>query len=234
MKPRLRPQLAFLILFVGSAWADPAPLIYGGAQTASGSRLAYVGLVQPAAGARLGEGPYYRAGASWLQYHYDGAVGGAATRVNAQAPGVEGGLGYVAKASGWDVDLSLSLSVRDTHLSPVDTGSSARGTRVGVVPQLQLRYDTAEPVVAGLIASVNVPRHDRFARGRVGMKWAPGWQAGLEAAAQSGTDYRQQGVGLFVGRSLAGGLTLDVSLGRSRDIDHRVGTTAGVGFSQAF
>jgi hypothetical protein len=232
-----RFALAFGILCLAAGTASRAradehgPLLIGGLQGGADAQYAYFGAVQPLGGSRLGQGLFGRMVASWLGYRYDTTLNGQPMRVSARAPGVDGGFGYAAGDEVSAIEGSLSVGVRDTHLSPDDPASHNRGSRFALTPQLQARRSFSAQADADLIAAYSVGPRNSFVRGRAGWRPNAGWRIGPELAWQSGPDYRQLNTGLFAGTFPKPGVSLDFDLGRSRSRDGRTSAYAGISFS---
>lgn len=234
MSRRFAMTLGTLCLAAGTASAQPdghEPLLIGGLQGGADAQYAYFGAVQPLGSGRLGQGLFGRVVASWLGYRYDATLNGQPMRVSARAPGVDAGLGYATGNDVSAIEGSLSIGVRDTHLSPDDPASGNRGWRFALTPQVQARTRFSAQADADLIASYSAGPRNSFVRGRAG--WQPNtrWRVGPQITWQSGPDYRQLNTGLFVGTTLKPGVSLDVDLGRSRSRDGSTSAYAGVSFS---
>lgn len=98
----------------------------GGAEASSGVQYAFLGLVMPIGDSGLGRGLVQRYWIDQVSYRYSKD----AIRFKADAPGVEGALGYQASGpSGW-WGLYGGILYRDTRISPDDPESRSRGGKV--------------------------------------------------------------------------------------------------------
>ncbi|WP_157271545.1 cellulose biosynthesis protein BcsS [Azohydromonas aeria] len=213
---------------------EAAPLAIAGVQASALGGYGYLGVIQPFAGAKLGEGWFHRTVASWLTYRYDATPGGTAQRVHARAPGLDFGLGRAWSAPDWGVELSAGVGLRHTRLRPDDPGNDARGTQWAFTPQLIARRQFTPALDGDLIASYSAGPNSRFLRARLGARaGASGWRLGGEGLLSSGPEYRQVGVGLFGARFFDSGLALELSAGRLRSREGREEPYVAIGVAKA-
>lgn len=211
-----------------------APLFIGGVQASSLGGYGYAGVIKPFAGARLGEGWFQRAVASVLTYRYDTTLDGRTRNVHARAPGLEYAVGRAWSGERASLELSAGVGVRHTRLSPEDPSSDTSGTQWAFTPQLIARQAFTNTVDADVLASYSAGPNSRYVRARLGARPADwGWRVGPEATLSSGESYRQVGVGLFGARSLASGLSLEISMGRLRARDGKEDPYVAVGLAKS-
>ena len=239
---RTRTRTALLVAIacgwhIASAAADdrPAPLLIGGGQASANSGFAYIGALQPWRGATVGDGWFTKGVASWVSYRYDTVVEGRTVDVRANAPGLEGGVGYAwGSGTAFTGDASLALGARYTRYSPDVPTDGPKGARATVTPQLFVRYDFTSFVNAETRASYSFGTRDRYAKVRLGWHPAPPWRVGVETVAASGTTYRDTQRGVFAGAPVAPGWWVDVNAGTSRARDGKQGSYVGVSSSRMF
>jgi hypothetical protein len=211
-----------------------APLFIGGVQASSLGGYGYAGVIKPFAGARLGQGWFQRAVASVLTYRYDATVAGRTRNVHARAPGLEFAVGRAWSGERASLELSAGVGVRHTRLSPEDPSSDTSGTQWAFTPQLVARQAFTNTVDGDVLASYSAGPNSRYVRARLGARPAQGsWRVGPEAMLSSGENYRQVSVGLFGARSLAAGLSLEVSIGRLRARDGKEDPYVAVGVTKS-
>lgn len=233
---RAAASLALLLAAGGAACAADAvspTLLIGGGQASANSGYTYLGAIRPWRGANLGEGWFTRGVASWVSYRYGTVVAGNTVDVRANAPGLEGGIGYAWGAgSAFTGDASLALGARTTQVTPDVPTEGPKGTRATLTPQVFVRYDVTSFINAEMRASYSLGTRDRFAKLRLGWHPAPPWRVGVEMVSAAGTTYRDVQRGVFAGAPVAPGWWVDVNAGSSRAREGKQGAYLGVSTSR--
>ncbi len=223
-----------LLLLPGYLLADNAPLIIGGTQHAKDSDYSYLGVIQPLAGEKLGDGWFWQGIGSWLAYEYDLTINGQPDELKARAPGIEAGMGYAWAAGPWRTSLSLSLGYRDYRLSPDVAGEEPDGSTLSLTPQLQLSYLVNDKIEFALLSNWALGPQSVFNRFRAGYRPHWRWQIGPEFYYQEGKNYRVKQAGLFVSRIMEKGLSLELNAGISESQDQSGDPYLGLAFSKLF
>ena len=165
--------------------------VLAGAESASGTRYAYVGAVLPLPFA--GDGFKQRYWADRQTYGYDAAPG----RVTAHASGLEASFGYGSASpdAWWAAFAGVRLS--ETTLTPDDPGGSARGRQAAL--KLQFEGDTriaGEARING-VANYTARLDQYWARARVSLPLGAGLRAGPEATLSGGAESDARAFGVF-------------------------------------
>lgn len=217
------------------ASAQPVTQLWiAGLQLSPDNSYSYLGWLRPVWGGSLGRGWYHKTVGSWLTYRYDTDHEGRQVEVRARAPGVETGLGHVWQHDSLQVDLSVSAGVRHTRRRPDVASEGPGGTQLTLTPQLSLRQAWGPRTDGELLASYSFGTRGRFARARLGWRPQASWRGGVEASIAAGPDYRNDQIGLFAGRQVAPGLTLDFNAGRAHARDSGHSAYLGVAASKTF
>jgi hypothetical protein len=177
---------AVLALALGIAGATTVPsasaadrLVLFGAEVAEAAYYTYAGTVLPLGARENGRGWFQRYWVDAYGYEYDGGPG----RVQADAYGLEGALGYGGSDEhGW-WSVSLGLRHTDTSLEPDDKAASARGSQLGGKFQVEAERRVADAWRLGAMASYSNEQNAYWARARL-MHGASASRAfGVEAVA---------------------------------------------------
>ncbi|MES2887716.1 MAG: cellulose biosynthesis protein BcsS [Pseudomonadota bacterium] len=221
-------------LCTAQAASSSPDLLIAGSQGSSDTHYSYVGTLVPMWGGTLGQGWFRKTVASWLTYRFDTVQAGQNVTVRAQAPGIEGGLGYAWNAPGRAADVSLSIGARHTRLDPDVSTAGTRGTELTLTPQGFIRQDLNRWLDADVLASYSFGTEGRFARGRLGTRVVPNWRIGVEGVQVAGPDYRSLQRGVFASTSLSNGMSLDLNAGQARARDGKTAAYVGVALSKTY
>ncbi len=190
-----------LLLLPASAPTTAAGVALAGGEVSRDSSYTFVGWIGPfSLDTGLAEGWFYRLGADWLRYEFEGASG----KVEASAPG-----GEIALGRNWRVGLgnwgaSVGAVYRNTALDPPSADSDVEGARLGAKFQTSINQQGAWWRIEG-IASYTVGPDAYW--GRLRLFAVPGgtpWP-GIEVVPQGGPDYDAVQVGGVLARIGLGG-----------------------------
>ena len=207
-------------LLVGMACMTVWPVLaqeriaLAGFETSRANQYAYLGMVLPFPGQKLGQGLVQRYWLDYVAYRYEK---NATQLVDAKVAGAEAALGYQnGNADGW-WGAYLGACLADTRLSPDDPGNEDRGTHWRA--KLQIEGETRITPVWRLnaIASHLLGDDNYWVRLRAQTMLANQWFIGPELIAQGAPNYRAYKVGAFVGNIKVGSdnaLTLKVGLNK--------------------
>lgn len=212
----------------------PDSIFISGVQYSPQSSYAYAGVLKTANGNPIGEGLYYKAIASYLTYRYNTTVNGAPVRITGSSPGIDVGAGYAWKGENYTADLSGAVGYRQLHVSPVVPANEKTGGVFSFSPQFQGTLAITKDIELGTIANYTFGQQVAYGRGRLLKKLPDGWFGGLEEIYQKGKNYRINQTGLVIGKDLAGGYSLDVSAGRSKQRGGDTSTYAALSLSRVF
>jgi hypothetical protein len=187
---------AALVVGAGSTVAVTASaadrLLLLGGEVADAAYYSFVGTVLPVGSREGGRGWYQRYWVDAFGYEYDGGPG----RVQADAYGLEGALGYGGSNElGW-WSVSLGLRYTDTSLDPDDPSANARGGQLGGKFQVDFERKLADEWRAGGIASYTSEQNGYWVRGRLMHGAAPTRAFGFEALANGNDEADATAVGL--------------------------------------
>lgn len=203
-------------------------LIIAGVQVAAKSTYSFASVLVPFSDARLGQGWYQKAGLSWLAYRYDGTLSGNSSEVSATAPGIDAGIGHMWNSEKSGLDLSATVGYRHIGIAPFVPAGDRSGHVFTLNPQLQARHQLSTAVDADLLANYAIGMHSSFVRTRLGWKPAAGWRTGVEGIWQDGKNYHVTQQGLFLMKTLASGLTLEINAGQARPEDKSASAYVGL------
>lgn len=221
-------------VFAADGAAPTTSIFISGIQYSPQSSYTYAGLVRAADGYQVGEGPYYKAIASYLTYRYNTTVNNAAVQITGNSPGVDVGAGYAWKGDSYTLDLSGAVGYRQLHVSPVVPANEKAGGVVSFSPQLQASVAITKDIEASTIANYTFGQQVAYARGRLISRLPDSWFGGLETIYQKGKNYRINQNGLVIGKNLAGGYAVDLSAGRSRQRSGDTSNYVAVSLSRVF
>lgn len=213
---------------------QPSYLGIAGFQGSSEATYSFAGVIVPFNGGKVGEGPYYKAIASWLEYRYDSTQDNENIRIRARAPGIEAGVGYAWAGPSFGIDLSATIGYRNFSVRPFAPPGEPNGNVFTLNPQLQARYVFTPSIDADLISNYSIGQGAAFHRVRLGWKPEATWRAGIEGIRQRGENYRIQQHGLFAAKQMANGLSLEVSGGRAEAKDGSTSAYGGIGLAKVF
>ena len=191
-------------------------LVIAGVHTSAKSTYAFSMAIVPFGDARLGQGWYQKAGVSWLTYRYDGTLNSNTREVSASAPGIEAGIGHMWNNEGSRLDLSATLGYRHIGMTPFTPSGDRTGNVFTVNPQIQASRQLSSSIDAELLANYAIGLESSFTRARLGWKPVAEWRTGLEGIWQEGKNYRITQQGLFLSRTLASGMTLEINAGQAK------------------
>ena len=231
---RLSLVVASLSICCVSWSQEPTNVFFGGTQYSPDSSYTFAGMVRPMTGAKLGEGGYQKAVASWLTYRYNTNINGQNYDVRASAPGVEAGLGYGWKGDAYTFDLSGTIGYRHVRLTPIVPANEASGNVFTFNPQVQASLSFTPKLEASAITSYAFGQKSAYGRGRLAYKIDPTWFVGLQETYLKGPNYRINQHGLVVGRRLGDGYAAEVSFGQSKPRDGSSTGYISVGLSRVF
>jgi len=191
-------------------------LVIAGVQSSSKSTYAFTTAIAPFGDAKLGQGWYQKAGVSWLAYRYDGTLNGSSREVSAKAPGIEVGIGHMWNNENSRLDLSATLGYRHIDITPFVPTGDRTGSVFTLNPQIQASRQLNSSIDAELLANYAIGLESSFTRARLGWKPVAGWRTGLEGIWQEGKNYRVTQQGLFLSKTLAPGMTLEINAGQAK------------------
>lgn len=209
-------------------------LAVAGVQIAAKSSYAFATAIVPLANARLGQGWYQKAGLNWMNYRYDGSLDGNSTEVRATAPGLEAGIGHMWNSEKSGLDLSATIGYRHIGIAPFVPAGDRAGNVFTLNPQLQARHQLSTVVDADLLANYAIGMHSSFVRTRLGWKPVAGWRTGVEGIWQDGRNYHVTQQGLFLMKTLASGMTLEINGGQARPEDKSASAYVGMTVSTTY
>ena len=189
----LSSVLGTCLLFAATHASAADRLLLSGGEVADAAYYSYVGTVLPFGERHAGRGWFQRYWLDAFGYEYDGGPG----RVQADAYGLEGALGYGGSDPlGW-WSVSLGLRYTDTSLDPDDPSAQARGQQLGGKVQVDFERSVAASWRVGGIASYSNQQDGYWVRGRVSYGSPATRNFGLEAIANGNDEADATAVGLF-------------------------------------
>ena len=209
-------------------------LVVTGLQLASKSTYAFATAIVPFSDAKLGQGWYQKAGLSWMRYRYDGTLNGNSSEVIATAPGVEAGMGHMWNTEKSGLDLSATVGYRNIGISPFVPAGDRDGNVFTLNPQVQARHQLSTTTDADLLANYAIGMHSSFVRTRLGWKPVAGWRTGVEGIWQDGKNYHVTQQGLFLMKTLASGMTLEINAGQAKPENESAKTYIGFTVSSTY
>ena len=209
-------------------------LVIAGVQVASKSTYAFSTAIVPFGDARLGQGWYQKAGLSWMNYRYDGTLNGSTSEVSASAPGLEAGMGHVWNNESSRLDLSATLGYRHIGITPFIPAGDRSGNVFTLNPQIQASRQLNSSIDAELLANYAIGMESSFIRTRLGWKPVTGWRTGLEGIWQDGKNYHVAQQGLFLMKTLASGMTLEINAGQAKPENESASAYVGLTVASTF
>jgi hypothetical protein len=229
----LLPLLSLLASLPCEAQANNN-LVIAGVQTSAKSTYAFSMAIVPFGDSRLGQGWYQKAGVSWLTYRYDGTLNSNTREVSAKAPGIEAGIGHMWSNEGSRLDLSATLGYRHIDITPFVPAGDRDGNVITLNPQIQASRQLSSGIDADLLANYAIGLGSSYTRARLGWKPVAGWRTGLEGIWQEGKNYRITQQGLFLSRTLASGMTLEINAGQARPQNDSASAYIGLTFASTY
>jgi hypothetical protein len=215
------------LLMTGPATASDRLLLFGG-EVAEAAYYSYLGTVLPFGTRHEGRGWFQRYWVDAFGYEYDGGPG----RVQADAYGLEGALGYGGSdETGW-WSVSMGLRYTDTSLDPDDRSASARGSQLGAKLQVDFERRLTDDWRLGGIASYSSEQNGYWVRARLMHGSARAF--GVEAVANGNDEADATALGVVTSFQPAGSQwTVGLKAGYrfQQDAD---GAYAGLEFGHAF
>jgi hypothetical protein len=209
-------------------------LVIAGLQVSSKSSYAFSTVIVPFSGARVGQGWYQKAGVSWLTYSYDGTFNGNNREVSASAPGIQAGIGHIWNYERSRLDLSVTLGYRNIDISPFVPDGDRAGNVFTLNPQIQASQQLNTSIDADLLANYAIGMETYFVRTRLGWKPVTGWRTGLEGIWQEGKNYRVSQQGLFLSKTLASGMTVEINAGQAKPENDSASAYIGLTFASTY
>jgi hypothetical protein len=209
-------------------------LVIAGLQASSKSTYAFSTAIVPFGDAKLGQGWYQKAGLSWLTYRYDGTLNSDTREVSAKAPGIEAGIGHMWNNEDSRLDLSATLGYRHIEISPFTPAGDRDGNVFILNPQIQASRQFNSSIDAELLANYAIGLGSSFTRMRLGWKPVAGWRTGLEGIWQEGKNYRITQQGLFLSKTLASGVTLEINAGQAKPQNDSASAYIGLSFASTY
>ena len=205
-------------------------LLLLGGEVADAAYYSFVGALLPMGAREGGRGWFQRYWIDAFGYEYDGGPG----RVQADAYGLEGALGYGgANELGW-WSVSLGLRYTDTSLEPDDEGANARGSQLGGKFQVDFERRLADRWRVNGIASYTSEQNGYWMRGRLMHGASPTRGLGFEALANGNDEADAVAVGLVkTFEPAASGFSVGLKAGY-RFQDDADGAYGGVEFGYPF
>jgi len=229
----LLPLLSLLVSLPCKAQTNNN-LVIAGVQTSEKSTYAFSMAIVPFGDARLGQGWYQKAGVSWLTYRYDGTLNSNTREVSAKAPGIEAGIGHMWNNEGSRLDLSATLGYRHIDITPFVPAGDRAGNVITLNPQIQASRQLSSSIDADLLANYAIGLGSSYTRARLGWKPVAGWRTGLEGIWQEGKNYRITQQGLFLSRTLASGMTLEINAGQAKAQNYSASAYIGLTFASTY
>jgi hypothetical protein len=209
-------------------------LVIVGVQTSSKSTYAFSMAIVPFDDARLGQGWYKKAGLSWLTYRYDGTLNGTTREVSAKAPGIEAGIGHMWSNESSRLDLSATVGYRHIDITPFIPSGDRAGNVFTLNPQIQASRQLSSSIDADLLSNYAIGLGSSYTRARLGWKPVEGWRTGVEGIWQDGKNYRITQQGLFLSRTLASGMTLEINAGQAKPQNDSASAYVGLTFVSTY
>jgi hypothetical protein len=166
----------------------------GGAEAGSDNSYLYAGVVRPLQGSTLGNGAVQRYWVDRTTYTYDGGNG----KIDAEAWGVEAALGYQGAHDQTWWGTYAALVYRDTHLSPDDPSSRARGGNLRAKVQVEGETPLSASWRINGNASYVFGQQNYWVRGRLLYRLSGTLSTGPEVLTQGDPDYKISQVGWVV------------------------------------
>lgn len=226
--------LLLMLLTTQAQAADQEQILIGGTQVSELNSYSYIGMLNPFAGAKIGDGWYSKIIASWLTYNYDTFANNANVTVKAKSPGVDLGVGYSWSGKNYGLSLGLSGGYRHINISPYLPNEKPQGDVFTITPDIEALYRLNEKFDTDLISSYAFGQQAFFSRARFGWHPIKDWRVGVEAFFQKGQNYRSRQFGIFGASYLINGLSYELSGGVSENDNGSTSPYIGVGFAKFF
>lgn len=188
--------------------AEAEQVWVAGGETSSDADYAYIGVILPFAGGRLGKGPVQRYWVDWLRYSFETGSG----EVEAEAPGAEAALGYQWPLYGGTFTAYVGAAFRNTSLDSSDAESEVEGAEIGAKFQIEA-HRQFERWRTEAIGSFTTNIDAYWVRWRLGYATGWGYTQGVELLTQGGPDYQISQAGLVFGDIPLGPVSLNVKAG---------------------
>lgn len=227
--------LGIQLLIAGGATALQASaadsIALGGAEAGADNSYLYAGVVRPLQGSTLGNGVVQRYWVDRTTYRYDGSNG----KIDAEAWGVEGALGYQGSHDQTWWGAYAALVYRDTHLSPDDPTSKARGEKFRGKVQVEGETPLSASWRINGNASYVFGQQNYWVRGRLLYRLSGTLSTGPEVLTQGDPDYKISQVGWVVtGLRPTPDLDLGLKLGAKKARGESTQAYLGIELSHSF
>lgn len=188
--------ISFLLLVVSCITHAAAGerLWLTGGEVGEESSYAYLGMMAPLGGERLGNGPVYRFWLDHVEYSFDSGD----ETVDAEAPGAELVIGYQWPTRYGSAAVYTGPTYRDTDLSPSSAESDVKGGRWGAKLQAEGSADLDAWRTEGILSFI-AGLKSYWGRVRLGYLNAGTLVPGIELIHQGDSDYHATTVGVFLG-----------------------------------
>lgn len=228
MKNTTKFLLASLAFVSASSLYADDKVVLAGAEVSRDSEYAYLGILLPFPGQRLGSGFVQRYWLDYVTYQYDKTPG---QTIEAKIGGGEAAFGYQqSNAKSW-WGMYLGARYANTRLSPIDLDNEDRGRKLRAKVQLEGETDLGAGWRINGIASHLIGDANYWARLRLHTELANQLRVGPEVIVQGDSRYNAYKVGVFVGNIKLGSTTaLTLKAGMSKSEDTQASLYAGAEF----
>jgi hypothetical protein len=186
---------AVVALWGMSAWAQEG-IVLSGVEASRDNQYAYLGVVMPLSGQRLGQGFVQRYWLDYTGYSYEKQP---FQTIDSAVMAVEAALGYQqSNASSWWAGY-LGTNYADTRLSPNDPDNTNQGRQWYARLQLEGETDVAAGWRGNGIASYVIGDFNYWARLRLQTTLGNQLHIGPELVVQGDSYYDAYELGMFVG-----------------------------------
>lgn len=212
---------------MAQSWAQER-VVLTGVEASRDNQYAYLGVVLPLPGNRLGQGVVQRYWLDYIAYRYDKLP---QQKIDTRVAGGEAALGYQQSSanSWWGAYLGARYS--NTRLSPDDPDNDDRGWRL----RAKLQFEGETSLVSGWrvngIASHLIGDANYWARLRLQTTLKNRWHSGPEVIVLGDSNYSAYKVGAFLGNIKLGESTaLMLKAGMSKPENDPASLYAGAEF----
>ena len=203
MKSKLQ-ALSLVSAAVVALWSMPAwaqeGIVLSGVEASRDNQYAYLGVVMPLSGQRLGQGFVQRYWLDYTGYSYEKQP----QTIDSAVTAVEAALGYQqSNANSWWAGY-LGAHYSDTRLSPNDPDNTNQGRQWHARLQLEGETDVAAGWRGNGIASYLIGDFNYWARLRLQTTLGNQLHIGPELVVQGDSYYDAYELGVFVGNIMLG------------------------------
>ncbi len=132
------------------------------------------------------------------------------------------------------LDLSATLGYRHIDISPFVPAGDRTGNVFTLNPQIHASRQLNSSIDAELLANYAIGLESSFTRARLGWKPVIGWRTGLEGIWQQGKNYRVTQQGMFLSKTLASGMTLEINAGQAKPESDRASAYIGLTIASTY